>query len=278
MKQLIEPNLGAVGQPLNCERYTEDVFGVPTSGRHEADAFGAWEDAKYKHPDETPPADVSVPIYFNWSGNVDGIYKNWGHACVWDKGTIYTDPLHGEGHVTYPSIGAIQKAYGLGSYLGWTEDIENLRVVEEEDMFNDGDRFNINISLFGEDKGFWKDKVNQNLSYKDAVEQILDSPEFLGEQYLNEGDVVNIAGKTGWPKEENIKGWLWKRMWYDYAANKVQPPQVIDDPLPPSPAPSAPSPQPSTPDTPTPLPAGQGTLLSRFVAFLKQTLIGKKNV
>lgn len=151
MNQLIQPNLAVIGYPDYCEKYTEDVFGVPASSRHEADAFLAWADARFKHPNQVPPIDISVPIYFNWTGNVGGITKNWGHACVWVKGQVYTTPLRGTGHLVYPSIGAIQKAFGLGSYLGWTEDIENLRIVEEE-VLDQSHLDILNFAFFGGDK------------------------------------------------------------------------------------------------------------------------------
>lgn len=93
------------------------------------------------------------------------------------------------------------------------------KVNKEEPMFNEGDRVNINNSLYGKDKGWHKDQLGK--PYKQAVEAILGSPDFLGESRLNDGDLANIANVSGWPLESGIKGWLWKRFWYDYAANKV---------------------------------------------------------
>lgn len=96
------------------------------------------------------------------------------------------------------------------------------QVLKGEDNmpdFNEGDRVNINRSLYGSDKGYHKDQIGK--PYKNAVEDLLGSQQFLTEQFVNEGDLVNIANKTGWPKEEAVKGWLWKRFWYDHASNKV---------------------------------------------------------
>lgn len=102
------------------------------------------------------------------------------------------------------------------------QDVKQGQVLEDDmaDIFNEGDRVNVNKALFGEDRGKFKSYIGS--TYKKALESILGSPEFLNEQYLNPGDVVNIADAGGWPQEKGITGWLWKRMWYDYAANKVK--------------------------------------------------------
>lgn len=89
------------------------------------------------------------------------------------------------------------------------------------DIFNEGDRKNLNDIFYGEDKGLHKEFTNGQYTYKQAVEKILGTPQFRAEQYVNAGDVPNIADRAQWPQEPSIVGWTWKRMWYDYAANKV---------------------------------------------------------
>lgn len=60
----------------------------------------------------TPPADISVPIYY------DNIMAD-GHAAVWDRGIVYSDK------VMYGSIDAV-----TNGYMGWGELVNSHRVVE----------------------------------------------------------------------------------------------------------------------------------------------------
>lgn len=116
-KQLINPNLSVVGQPEMCLSYVESVFGASHLYPY---AYAAYEKCAYKHTD-TPPANVSVPIWFN-----GGTY---GHVAVWHNGTIYSTTAQGD--KTFSSISALNSYIGSEyRYLGWSEDVADKRIVE----------------------------------------------------------------------------------------------------------------------------------------------------
>lgn len=125
MNQLIEPNLSVVGYPDYCLAYVEQVFGVQNDP--DPDAWQGWLNTKFKHTDPIP-ADVSVPVWFSWTGTIGGITQNWGHVAVSTPQGVYTNPLSGSGHKVFPSVPALATAYGV-KYVGWSEDIGNLKVI-----------------------------------------------------------------------------------------------------------------------------------------------------
>lgn len=174
--QVVSPNLSVVGIVGLCEKYTEDVFGV-TTARHDADALLGWEQDKGQHPGEVPPNDVSVPLAFNWTGTVDKVTKNWGHRCVWVKGTIYSSPLSGTGHVTYPSIPAIQAAFGLGAYLGFSEFIEDLQIIKESDMLTPAEVNQLAQIAFNRPAHDDEKSVYSSIPSAEALQRILDGAE-----------------------------------------------------------------------------------------------------
>lgn len=142
---------------------------------------------------------------------------NLGRAVVYDTGE---DAVNGK-------FVRVQTPEALWCYLHLSEvKARKGQVLDMADIFNEGDRVNVNNALFGRDMGFWKDQIGR--TYKQAREYIDTSPDFIREQYVNDGDIVNIANKTGWPPETNIRGWLWKRMWYDYASNKAATPMGFE--------------------------------------------------
>jgi hypothetical protein len=116
-EQEIAPNLSVVGQNGECLVYVREVFGIaakyPT-------ATAGWENAAYKHAGDTPPSDVSVPVWFSW--------ESAGHVAVSVPGKgIYSTTADGD--KVFPTVEALA-AYIGGMYLGWSEDVDGVRVVE----------------------------------------------------------------------------------------------------------------------------------------------------
>ena len=128
MIQLIVPDLSIIGNPDYCLSYVQSAYNVPATDPHQADAWQAWEATQFKHTD-LPPTDISVPVWFSWTGTINGVAQNWGHVAVSTPQGIYTNPLSGSGHEVFPSVQALATAYGV-QYVGWSEDIETLRVVQ----------------------------------------------------------------------------------------------------------------------------------------------------
>jgi hypothetical protein len=127
MNQLIQPNLSVVGQPDYCLAYVEQVFGV----KNDPDpyAWQGWLDTQFKHTDPLPAN--SVPVWFSWTGTIDGVTRNWGHVAVSTPSGVYTNPLSGSGHKVFPSVQALATAYEV-QYVGWSEDVGNVRVVSNQ--------------------------------------------------------------------------------------------------------------------------------------------------
>jgi LysM repeat protein len=116
-EQLKPANLGIVGIPGFCLTYVRKVFGV---GAKYPTALNGWENAVYKHAGETPPTDVDVPVWFSWADE--------GHVGVSFPGRgVYS--VMKAGVVCLPNVTDVA-TYIRGTYLGWSEDIDGVRVVQ----------------------------------------------------------------------------------------------------------------------------------------------------
>ena len=116
--QLKKPNLAIVGFSGLCLNYARRVFGVAPKY---ATAWLAWKGAKYKHPTRTLP-NVAVPVWFS--------YHIPGHVAVYvPKKGIYSTTRYGV--KVFPSISALEQFISGAKYVGWTEDINGVRVVKQ---------------------------------------------------------------------------------------------------------------------------------------------------
>lgn len=124
MNQLVNPNLNAVGRIGYCLEYQANLWGTTHT---EPYAWTAWLNTELPRYD-TPPTDVSYPLWFSYF--VNGL--NEGHVVSYVPGQgYYSSPWElGTTHAVLPSIAEVERIYGV-TYIGWSEDILNLRVVEE---------------------------------------------------------------------------------------------------------------------------------------------------
>lgn len=120
-KQLIQPNLNIVGTVGGCLKYARQMFGAPAGPLY---AWEAWENAKYKHEDTNFPTNVAVPLWYSYR-------TNEGHVTVEVEGRgIYSAPYaKNTTHAVLGSIADVERIYGV-KYVGWSEDINGVRVVE----------------------------------------------------------------------------------------------------------------------------------------------------
>lgn len=129
-KQIKAFNKGQTGERLLCLKYARLAFGI--AGKYD-DAYAAWNGAQKKHKDRNLPSGVAVPVFWDYTTTIDGVRKNYGHVAVYLDGKVYSNP--GKNSSTNPhvfnSIDEITKYFGLGAYLGWTEELNGVRVVEE---------------------------------------------------------------------------------------------------------------------------------------------------
>lgn len=121
--QIVKPNLAITGKIGFCLNYARQVFGAPPKYLY---AWLGWKGSAYKHPTRTMP-NVAVPLWFSYVRF--GI--NMGHVVVYVPGKgFYSSPWkQGTTHAVLPSIAEVERIYGV-SYVGWSEDINGLRVVK----------------------------------------------------------------------------------------------------------------------------------------------------
>lgn len=121
-----------------------------------------WDNNVAKHADQNFPAGVAVPVYFSWVGTLDGIRRDWGHVAVrLPDGRIWTDGRY------YASVSTLAANYlSGGSYLGWGESVNGVRVVEQvadspqvSDPITDKHKYLIRV-ISSEVKGWDRGKVH----------------------------------------------------------------------------------------------------------------------
>lgn len=109
-----------------CLSNVRKGYGIPALHEY---AYQDWQN-NVQHKDQNFPSGCSVPVYFNWTGAVGGVTKNWGHVGVrLADGRIWTDGKY------YANVSELSKNYlGGQAYLGWGEQINNVKVVTEVSM------------------------------------------------------------------------------------------------------------------------------------------------
>lgn len=122
--QLITPNPNITCTPGLCLVYVRETFGI---GPKYPSAIVGWNASAYRHTDQQFPANAAVPIWFTLSDNEFGhVALHQPDGSVWSSSSpTSTAPVH------HPSLSDLLSYYGGRlSYLGWTEDVEGVRVVD----------------------------------------------------------------------------------------------------------------------------------------------------
>lgn len=134
MQQLIQPTLPGKGIVGECLVYARSLYGI---GPKYLTALKGWQGAQYKSSG-SPPTDVSVPLWFSW--------KTDGHVVVQVPGKgLYSSPMKaGENYHIFSSIASVESYLGA-KYLGWSEDINDVRVVTEGDNMAAATEYDVNI-------------------------------------------------------------------------------------------------------------------------------------
>lgn len=156
--QLVTPNPNIWCRPGWCLQYVREAFGIPRGVQPTATA--GWEASSTKHRDWNFPSGVWVPLWFSLR------YVPAGHvALMAPDGSVYSTSDDSNTPHHHPDLNDLINYYNRYgqpiTYLGWTEDIENVTVIdtgaasygydgeittptEEDDMFTDQDRDRIN--------------------------------------------------------------------------------------------------------------------------------------
>lgn len=127
-KQVKTPNLDPYikegGVILNdwygwCLAYVKTAFGAYGSGTYAWQSWGR----SIQHLDGNVPSGVYVPIWFSGYGGL-------GHTAIYKDGKIWSTPIsHKPTADVWGSITTVEQKYGV-KYVGWSEDIGGVRVIE----------------------------------------------------------------------------------------------------------------------------------------------------
>jgi len=129
-KQLRTPNLNHTGKPKLCLKFAREC--VKVSNKY-LTAWNAWSASQRKHTEPLP--NVMVPVWFTWTGTIDGVRKNYGDVAWYVPGRgVFGSPLSGgSGNRWDASVEERARVIGGGArYVGWTEDINDVLVVTRE--------------------------------------------------------------------------------------------------------------------------------------------------
>jgi hypothetical protein len=127
----VSASLSTRDTPGSCLRFVQSAFGAPA--KH-FDAKEAWEATEFKHADRDLP-NVSCPVWFTWSGTVNGRFHDYGHVAVWspESGKFLSSPLWWAAGVNSQWVDSLEdftRILGPScKYLGWSEDLNGLRIV-----------------------------------------------------------------------------------------------------------------------------------------------------
>lgn len=131
-QQLVTPNPDIPCWPGMCLQYVRQAFDAPLV---EPTATEGWNRAKYRHTDYNFPSGVWIPLWFA----IPGIPA--GHvALMAPDGSVYSTSDNSNTPHHHPSLDHLIWYYGPRvepqyqlelQYLGWSEDISRVRVVQE---------------------------------------------------------------------------------------------------------------------------------------------------
>ena len=140
-KQTVSPNINVPGYSGGCLAYVDDGVNPP---QRQPTAQASWELAVrtgVAHPGQEPPMNVWVPVYYSIN---NGPWAGYGHvAWFYSDGnnTVIYDSEFGCGARSGPYSGGVDLFNYMGwqmSYLGWSEAVDGLRIVENVADNNSG--------------------------------------------------------------------------------------------------------------------------------------------
>lgn len=183
--QLVNPKLTTVGTITRCLEYARKMFGAPAVERT---AWLAWKNAQYRHTDALPTG-VAYPLWFSYWGTIDGVYDNYGHVVVYVPGEgYYSSPWQqGTTHAVLSSVAEVEATY-YAKYVGWTEDISTIRVVEpQKDTMIESNEDVDQLYLTAFHRYPESDEVRKNwfgLTWPDALGRARVMPEYLDQNHI----------------------------------------------------------------------------------------------
>lgn len=149
-KQKVTPNVNVPGYSGGCLAYVDDGVNPP---KRQPTAQVSWQyavDTKVAHLGEEPPTGVWVPVYYSIN---NGPWAGYGHVAWYysdGKNIVIYDSEFGCGNRTGPYSGGADLFNYMGwqmSYLGWSEMVDGLRIVENEEDNNSKENGDIRMYL-----------------------------------------------------------------------------------------------------------------------------------
>lgn len=149
-KQKVIPDVNVPGYSGGCLAYVDDGVNPP---KRQPTAQASWQyavDTKVAHQGEEPPTGIWVPVYYSIN---NGPWAGYGHvAWFYSDGnnTVIYDSEFGCGNRTAPYSGGTDLFNYMGwqmSYLGWSEMVDGLRIVENEEDNNSKENGEIEMYL-----------------------------------------------------------------------------------------------------------------------------------
>lgn len=122
--QITAPTPTVPCTPGMCLVYVRETFGI---GPKYPSATAGWNASPYRHMDQDFPKDTWVPIWFSLKDNPNGhVALRQPDGSIWSSShPTSTEPVH------HKSLQDIVSYYsGRLTYLGWTEDIEDVRIMK----------------------------------------------------------------------------------------------------------------------------------------------------
>jgi hypothetical protein len=135
-------------------------YGVPAKYDY---ATQDWNN-NIQHRDQNFPAGVAVPVYYSWTGTLDGVRKNWGHIAVrLADGRVWTDGKY------YANVNELSRLYLSGSsYLGWGELVNGVRVIEQVKEANMPEKVNLGTARILAECILGRDRASTHAGSGDA--------------------------------------------------------------------------------------------------------------
>jgi len=126
MRQIITPNPHIPCKPGWCLQYVRQTFGL--AGVYPS-ATAGWAASRTKHRDQNFPAGVWLPLWFFMEHEPLGhVVLRAPDGSIYSTSDLSTTPRH---HPNLAHLMAHYAYWGLPlTYLGWTEDIEDVAVVD----------------------------------------------------------------------------------------------------------------------------------------------------
>lgn len=253
-KQDVAPNLDPYvyidGELLNdwygwCLATIECAYGSP---RLYANAWQGWLDTQFKHEDRNFPVGVYFPIWFSGYGGLGHVAIAFVNAD--GSMNIWTSPFK---HVPYfytgyNNVDTLAKAYLLDAFVGWSEDIAGMRVIENV-VVPEPVKYQV-VETYSPAKTVQLNKQPTNLwGMNYGFDYMKDHPV----EVHNQGEVWDIVDKVS-----HVDGYYYYRR-----AGQVDGFNVLDcdDYTPPVQVPSPPpdNPKPPVEPNPTPVPVPEPT-------------------